>query len=198
MTDTVALATLGYIISGDDRSLVSDDNATEGAVTGSVYVKSGDATNGLAGNAVVQGGSGRDGSGGAELLGGTALGGSDSDGGHAYVKAGNGAGADGDGGNTQVFAGDGTGTGNGGLLDIKAGAATGSAGGGNTRIRSGGAVNGAAGHILIDIGQSTSGADGQLKITGLLDFANDAAAASGGIAVNGVYRNGSVLMIRVA
>jgi hypothetical protein len=30
------------------------------------------------------------------------------------------------------------------------------------------------------------------------NYANDAAAATGGVAVGGVYRNGSVLMIRVA
>lgn len=30
------------------------------------------------------------------------------------------------------------------------------------------------------------------------NFANDAAAAAGGVAVGGLYRNGSVLMIRVS
>jgi hypothetical protein len=33
---------------------------------------------------------------------------------------------------------------------------------------------------------------------GLEDYADDAAAQSGGIPLNGIYRNGSVLMIRVA
>lgn len=35
------------------------------------------------------------------------------------------------------------------------------------------------------------------KITGLGNYANDAAAAAGGVPVTGVYRNGSVLMFRV-
>jgi hypothetical protein len=41
---------------------------------------------------------------------------------------------------------------------------------------------------------------GGLVITAsaLGNYANDAAAAAGGVAVNGVYRNGSVLMVRVA
>lgn len=198
MTDTVELATLGYIISPPDISLKTDDDATEGATTGAAYVKSGDAANGFAGNAVVQGGSGRDGSGAARLLGGTALGGSDSDGGAAQVIAGNGVGSDGDGGNTTLYGGDGTGTGNGGVVDIKAGAATGSANGGNTRIRSGGADSGNAGHILLDIGQSTSGADGQLKVTGLQNFTDDTAAALGGISVGGVYHTAGVLKIRLS
>lgn len=36
------------------------------------------------------------------------------------------------------------------------------------------------------------------KLSGLGDYADDAAAATGGVPVNGVYRNGSQLMIRVA
>lgn len=35
------------------------------------------------------------------------------------------------------------------------------------------------------------------KLTGLGNYANDAAAAAGGVPVTGMYRNGSVLMIRV-
>lgn len=35
------------------------------------------------------------------------------------------------------------------------------------------------------------------KIGGLGNYANDAAAAAGGVPVTGVYRNGSVLMVRV-
>lgn len=35
-------------------------------------------------------------------------------------------------------------------------------------------------------------------VSGLGDYANDAAAAAGGVPVGGVYRNGSVLMVRVA
>jgi hypothetical protein len=36
------------------------------------------------------------------------------------------------------------------------------------------------------------------KVSGIGDYANDAAAAGGGVPVGGVYRNGSVLMIRAA
>lgn len=35
------------------------------------------------------------------------------------------------------------------------------------------------------------------KLTGLGNYANDAAAAAGGVPVTGMYRNGSVLMIRI-
>jgi hypothetical protein len=35
------------------------------------------------------------------------------------------------------------------------------------------------------------------KLSGLGDYANDAAAAAGGVPVTGVYRNGSQLMVRV-
>lgn len=37
-----------------------------------------------------------------------------------------------------------------------------------------------------------------ISVAGLGDYADDAAAASGGVAVGGLYRNGSILMIRVA
>lgn len=36
------------------------------------------------------------------------------------------------------------------------------------------------------------------SVTGISDYADDAAAASGGVAVGGVYRNGSALQVRVA
>lgn len=39
---------------------------------------------------------------------------------------------------------------------------------------------------------------GQISLSGLGNYANDAAASAGGVVVNGLYRNGSVLMIRVA
>lgn len=38
---------------------------------------------------------------------------------------------------------------------------------------------------------------GQISISGLGNYANDTAAAAGGVVVNGLYRNGSVLMVRV-
>lgn len=37
-----------------------------------------------------------------------------------------------------------------------------------------------------------------ISVAGLGDYADDTAAASGGVAVGGLYRNGSILMIRVA
>ena len=36
-----------------------------------------------------------------------------------------------------------------------------------------------------------------LNITNLKDFANDGAAAAGGVALNGLYRTGSAVKIRV-
>jgi len=36
-----------------------------------------------------------------------------------------------------------------------------------------------------------------MNVTAWGNFANDAAAAAGGVPVTGVYRNGSVLMVRV-
>lgn len=37
----------------------------------------------------------------------------------------------------------------------------------------------------------------KLTVTGLGNYANDAAAAAGGIAINQFYRNGSVVQVRV-
>ena len=37
-----------------------------------------------------------------------------------------------------------------------------------------------------------------IDLSGLPNFANDAAAATGGVPVGGMYRNGSVLMVRVS
>jgi hypothetical protein len=37
-----------------------------------------------------------------------------------------------------------------------------------------------------------------ISVAGLGDYEDDAAAASGGVAVGGLYRDGSILMIRVA
>jgi len=39
---------------------------------------------------------------------------------------------------------------------------------------------------------------GDISLSGLIDAANDAAAATAGVAVNQLYRNGSVVQIRVA
>lgn len=45
---------------------------------------------------------------------------------------------------------------------------------------------------------SLNGTSYSMTLTGLGNFANDAAAAGGGVPVSGLYRNGSVLQIRVA
>ena len=37
-----------------------------------------------------------------------------------------------------------------------------------------------------------------IDLAGLQNFANDAAAAAGGVKVGGMYRNGSALMVRVS
>lgn len=37
-----------------------------------------------------------------------------------------------------------------------------------------------------------------IALGGLGNYANDVAAAAGGVAVGGMYRNGSVLMVRVS
>jgi hypothetical protein len=47
-------------------------------------------------------------------------------------------------------------------------------------------------------GITISNSNGVVTIPNLLEFANDAAAAAGGIPVSGLYRSGSVLMIRVS
>jgi hypothetical protein len=36
------------------------------------------------------------------------------------------------------------------------------------------------------------------SITGLSDFADDAAASAGGIAIGGAYRTGSIIKVRIA
>lgn len=37
-----------------------------------------------------------------------------------------------------------------------------------------------------------------VDLSGLANYANDTAAATGGVPVGGMYRNGSVLMVRVS
>ena len=61
-------------------------------------------------------------------------------------------------------------------------------------------ARGNAGATTQDI--MTVASDGKVAFSAGLqalgNYANDAAAATGGVAVGGLYRNGSVLMIRVA
>lgn len=53
--------------------------------------------------------------------------------------------------------------------------------------------------ILVPMEVVSLNPDGQpiVRVT-LGDYADDSAAASGGIPINGLYRNGSVLMVRVS
>ncbi len=48
-------------------------------------------------------------------------------------------------------------------------------------------------NLLLYIGQTPSGAN----LAGSPSYANDAAAAAGGVPVGGFYRNGSVVQVRV-
>jgi hypothetical protein len=61
--------------------------------------------------------------------------------------------------------------------------------GGNARLQ----VN--TSDVTVDQARLT--ATGKVRLTGLGNYANDAAAAAGGVAVNELYRNGSVVQIRV-
>lgn len=62
-------------------------------------------------------------------------------------------------------------------------------------LASGGSVAAVQGDIAaLDV--RVTALEGQFALLG--DFADDAAAATGGVAVGGLYRNGSVLMVRVA
>lgn len=62
-------------------------------------------------------------------------------------------------------------------------------------LSSAGSVAGVAGDVAALDGR-VAALEGQFALLG--DFADDAAAATGGVAVGGLYRNGSVLMVRVA
>ena len=48
------------------------------------------------------------------------------------------------------------------------------------------------------VGAGSAGVFSTASITTLGNFANDTAAASGGVAVNQLYRNGSVVQVRVS
>jgi len=80
-------------------------------------------------------------------------------------------------------------------------ATTGSAGG-DVRIFGAdakGTGNNKGGDVTLAGGVPTgTGVTGKIIITGLTDAANDAAAATAGVPVNGLYRNGSVMMVRIA
>lgn len=73
---------------------------------------------------------------------------------------------------------------------------------GPTVVASGGDVSGLDTRVAA-LETDTALLDGRVtalegQFAGLGNYANDAAAAAGGVAIGGLYRNGSILMIRVA
>lgn len=142
-------------------------------------------------------------------------GGSDSgNGGGASLGAGQGLGSAASGGDVQLNGGD-SATGDGGWVKIDGGGAnTGEAG--TVRIRAGntsdtgnggavtlaagngGGTSGDGGDVTLTPGSATSGVKGHIKAVNLEDFADDAAAATGGVPVNGLYRTGSAVKVRVS
>src|SRR6185436_2329064 len=109
-------------------------------------------------------------------------------------------GATGQGGSANITAGAGGATsGNGGNVGIVTGTPTDGNGGSVTlTTRAGVSTNRSGGAFNIILGAATgTGAPGQININSLLNFANDAAAATGGIAVGGLYRNASAVQVRV-
>lgn len=76
----------------------------------------------------------------------------------------------------------------------------------------GGGDGNRGGHVLIEAGSGDDGGDimltpgittddgaaGHVKIVGLENFADDAAAATGGVPVSGLYRTASAVKVRVA
>lgn len=91
----------------------------------------------------------------------------------------------------------------GGLISLNAGIGGPNGGHGGTVEINGGdaqATDGNGGSVSIYLGTSGggSGVVGHLLITNLAAYADDAAAATGGVPVGGVYRTASALKIRVA
>jgi hypothetical protein len=129
-----------------------------------------------------QDGGATSGNGGAvRLVGGTAV---DGAGGTARLAAGGGGGAN-MGGQVQITAGSSDG-GPGGSIELTSGSSSGGDGNG--------------GDILFSLGiKNGTGVDGHVVFTNVLEsFADDAAAATAGIPVGGLYRTASAVKIRVA
>lgn len=125
----------------------------------------------------------------------------DGNGGAVTLAAANGVGTNRSGGAAALSGGNATGTGAGGAVTINAGTTADNNGASITiTARPGVGTNRAGGNITLNTGAATgTGAPGTVIVgsNGLQNFANDAAAATGGIPVGGLYRNGSVVQIRV-
>jgi hypothetical protein len=119
-----------------------------------------------------------------------------------------GSGGEGEGGGfINILAGNGAPSeeGFGGTITIEAGDSGGGGGaneGGNIELNAGDGVSGnnSGGNIRFSVGaKAGSGTLGHMIVMGGLEsFADDAAAAAGGVPVNGLYRTASAVKIRVA
>lgn len=180
--------------------VVQSGNATTIGTGGRIFIAAGDggSTSGDGGRTQVQAGSANGGGvGGAlNLFAGTGI---DNNSGGVFMSSGDVFG-NGDGGVIDIIAGvvhgDGTGgpvlleggrtngSGTAGSASLLGGAAFGTGNGGNVNISGGvGGAGGIQGHILLDAIQN---------------FADDAAAAAGGVPITGLYRTASVIKIRMA
>ena len=160
--------------------LLPQITADEGTVGQDILLNSGTGTAGRGGHFTVQGGFGTTGGGNAWIVAGAGT----VSGGGASAKLESGYGEFGHGGTCIINSGSSE-FGNAGDVAVTAGSSF--------------AANGDGGDIILTPGdEAGAGVAGVVKILGLSDFADDAAAATGGVPVNGVYRNGSVLMVRVA
>jgi hypothetical protein len=181
------------------------------AATGTnLIVRAGNGTSGDGGDLSLEGGTSDDDTGGnVELLGGisvTATGGTVVlQGGPSFIAQGGNVEVDGGAGSSggqMIMSGgasQGAGT-SGGSATLRGGVPSNGTGGGvAVTARNGVGTNRNGGNITLTIGNQTgSGIKGHLLIVNLENFADDAAAATGNVPVNGVYRNGSVLQIRVS
>lgn len=195
LSDLATATSVDYLygISGGVSKKVALDALTAAAAVGAednggalnLTAGAGGATSGNGGSVTVNAGdaSAGDSAGGAIILNaGHGIGTGPS--GELYFSAGNQNDA-GDGGSVQLKSGSGggSGAGNGGTLALVAGA--------------GGATEGNGGDITLTPGTAASGIGGHF-ILALEEFADDAAAATGGVPVSGWYRTASVVKVRVA
>ncbi len=213
--DGAGVGTGGHLSAGGGEGGGTSGNG------GGVFITGGGATTLGTGGAVeyVAGASYVTGNGGRALLQGGDGGSTSGDGGFVQLLAGA-AVTDGSGGTIQVFAGNSKTTHNGGPVNITAGNAGSGAGtgvGGNINLTAGngGATSGAGGEITVvagdAIGTNSNGGDvrlaagaktgsgtkGHIKML-LEDFADDTAAAAGGVPITGLYRTASAVKVRVA
>lgn len=189
---------------GGDALFLGGDSTTEGSggdarlVGGNAAGSTGIVGDNAGGNVVVQGGTGtviaRGGN--VTMLGGTP--GPDGRGGNVTLSTPNGGSTSGDGGAITLLCG-GSNLGDGGAINLLAGG-SGSGNGAGIAITGGSSFggNGNGGDINVTPGSKDgSGTKGHF-ILALDNFADDAAAAAGGVPVNGWYRTASAVMVRVS